>query len=351
MQDLTIIDSTRRRLFPQETCYNICSGSKSNPLAPILLWHERILVLKKSAHQFPLAVLAALFSVYVFWGGTYLAMRFAIETLPPFLMAGTRFLIAGLILFVIDQARGTPLPTLRQWKIAGITGALLLLGGNGSVVWAQQFVPSGLTAIIVAAVPLWMALFSWAAPGGRKPSSLATLGLLLGFGGIVLLIVGNSTAKISTDAVPWFGYATLALGSVSWSLGSLYSRRASLPVSPWSSIAMQMIAGGALLWAAGIGAGEWTALDLSHVSSRSLLAFAYLIFFGSLVGFSSYAWLLQATTPALASTYAYVNPIIAVFLGWALANEKFTVVDAIASAIIVCAVAIITFANTRTSTI
>ncbi len=305
--------------------------------------------MKKSAHPLPLTVLVALFSVYVFWGGTYLAMRFAIETLPPFFMAGTRFLIAGLILFLIDHFRGTPLPTLRQWKTAGITGALLLLGGNGSVVWAQQFVPSGLTAIIVAAVPLWMALFAWIAPGGRRPSSLAALGLLLGFGGIVLLIVGNSNAKISTDAVPWFGYATLALGSVSWSLGSLYSRRAAMPVSPWTSIAMQMIAGGALLWFAGLGAGEWVALDLSHVSVRSLLAFAYLIFFGSLVGFSAYVWLLQATTPALASTYAYVNPIIAVFLGWAFANEKFTFVDAIASGLIVCSVAIITFANTRPS--
>jgi drug/metabolite transporter (DMT)-like permease len=220
-----------------------------------------------------LAIVAALFSVYVLWGGTYLAMRFSIETLPPFLMAGTRFLTAGLLLYIVELGRGAASPPGHQWKSAGIAGALLLLGGNGCVVWSQQIVPSGLTAILVATVPLWMALFSWAAPGGRRPGRITMLGLMLGFGGIVLLVAGNSYSDLSTATIPWFGYLTLTAASVSWSLGSLYARRASLPTSPWMSIAMQMIIGGSLLWAAGLAAGEWSVLNLGSVSPRSLLAF------------------------------------------------------------------------------
>ena len=293
-------------------------------------------------------VCIALWSVYVFWGGTYLAMRFAIETLPPFLMAGTRFLTAGLLLYGFARAAGNAAPSRVQWKNSGIAGALLLLGGNGSVVWAQQFVPSGMAAIVVATMPLWMSLFAWLLPGGVRPSLQVILGLLLGFVGIVVLMAGSSSPVVSTGVSQWFGYAVLTFAAISWSLGSLFAHRASLPDSPWLAVAMQMIAGGALLWIAGIFSGEWVRLDFAHVSLRSLLAFSYLVVFGSMIGFSAYIWLMHATSPALASTYAYVNPVIAVLLGWALAGERFSATDGIAAAIIVASVIIITRGKSST---
>jgi len=302
---------------------------------------------KTAASPSSLAIISALGAVYVFWGGTYLGMRFAVETLPPFLMAGTRFLFAGLLMFCFDLSRGNSLPSLKQWCEAGIVGALLLLGGNGCVVWATQIVPSGLSAIIVATVPLWMALFVWLFPGGERPNRSVLFGLLLGFSGILLLVAQNTSPAVSAGFSQWAGYIALATASISWSLGSIYARRASLPKSPWMAISLQMITGGTLLLAAGIIAGEWTTLSLNQVSTRSLLAFAYLIVFGSLIGFSSYIWLLQNTRPALVSTYAYVNPVIAVFLGWALANEQFSSTDMAAAAVVVVAVAIITRGSGR----
>lgn len=281
-------------------------------------------------------------AVYIFWGGTYLGMRFAVETLPPFLMAGTRFLLAGLIMFCFDLSRGGAFPSGRQWRGAAIVGALLLLGGNGGVVWSTQFIPSGLSAIIVATVPLWMALFVWLSPGGVRPQITVIVGLLLGFGGVLILVTKNISPAVSAGFSQWVGYLVVAGAAVSWSAGSLYARSASLPKSPWMAIALQMITGGSLLLAAGLVVGEWNGLNLSLASTRSLLAFVYLVIFGSLIGFSSYIYLLQNTSPSLASTYAYVNPTIAVFLGWALANEQFSSTDMVAAVVIIVAVALIT---------
>lgn len=295
-------------------------------------------------------VMLALAAVYFFWGGTYLAMRFAIETLPPFLMAGTRFILAGAFLYAVEMRRGTPPPTKNQWKSAAIAGALLLLGGNGGVVWAQQFVPSGMTAIVVATAPLWMCLMAWALPGGGRPAGDILLGLVLGFGGITLLVAGsNDLGSITAGAgsMQWVGYSVETLAALSWAAGSVYSRRGSLPASPWVSIAMQMIAGGLLLLAAGLLTGEWARLNVDQISVKSAMAFIYLIVFGSLIGFSAYIWLLRETTPSLASTYAYVNPIIAVFLGWFLAGEHLESTDTAAAAIIVVSVVLITRGNAR----
>lgn len=285
-------------------------------------------------------VVTAFAAVYLIWGSTYLAIRIAVETIPPFLMAGIRFLIAGAILYAWTRWRGTPQPTRSHWQGATIVGGLLLLGGNGGVVWAAQHVPSGLTALLIATVPLWMALLNWLRPGGAKPSNGIIVGLLLGFSGITLLIGPNKLA--GGHQVDPLGAAVLIIASLSWAAGSLYSRRAQLPASPLLATGMEMLAGGALLLIAGLLFGEWTRFDLSAPSLRSWLALSYLIIFGALIGFTAYIWLLRVTTPALASTYAYVNPVVAIFLGWAFAGEPLTGRTLLAAAIIIGAVVVIT---------
>jgi len=285
-------------------------------------------------------VVTAFAAVYLIWGSTYLAIRLAVETMPPFLMAGIRFLIAGAILYAWTRWRGTPQPTRAHWLAAAGVGGLLLLGGNGGVVWAAQHVPSGLTALLIATVPLWMALLNWLRPNGVKPNNGVIAGLILGFMGITLLIGPSKLA--SGHHVDPLGAAVLIIASLSWAAGSLYSRRAQLPASPLLATGMEMLAGGALLLIASLLFGEWTRFELSAPSLRSWLALSYLIFFGALIGFTAYIWLLRVTTPAQASTYAYVNPVVAIFLGWAFASEPLTVRTLLAAAIIIGAVVVIT---------
>lgn len=291
-------------------------------------------------------IAAALVSVYIFWGGTYLAMKFAIETMPPFIMAGIRFITAGALVYLWQLAKGVEKPRLVQWKNASIIGGLLLLGGNGGVVWAEQIVPSGVAAIIVATVPLWMALLGWLWPGGRRPSGLVSLGLVLGFIGITLL-VNSSEVEVANASSHWAGYIILLAASISWAAGSLYSRVAKLPSEPLMSISLQMLSGGLLCLMVGLLSGEWTQIDLRNISTRSVLSLSYLIIFGSIIGFSAYIWLLKVANPTLVSTYAYINPIVAVILGWALADERMTTKDGMAGFVIVLAVIIMTRANSR----
>jgi len=300
---------------------------------------------KTSRHPTVIRLVLAFAAVYVIWGSTYLAIRYAIETLPPFVMAGTRFLTAGSILFVWAFRHGAGRPTLAQWKTAAITGGLLLLGGNGALVWAEQKVPSGLAALLVATEPLWIVLLDWLRPGGIWPGGHTTLGLVLGFLGTLLLV--GPTQIIGGTPIDPAGAALLVMGSLSWAAGSLYSIRARISSSPLMGSSMQMLAGGAFLLIAASLTGEWSHLSFSAASSRSLTSLVYLIIFGSLVGFTSYTWLLRVTTPSQASTYAYVNPLVAVFLGWFLANEPVTLRTLIAAGVIISAVAIITTARTR----
>lgn len=285
-------------------------------------------------------LIVAFASIYLIWGSTYLAIKFAIETLPPFLMAGLRFLVAGALIHGWMRLRGAPRPSRLEWKGAAIVGGFLLLGGNGGVVWAQQTVPSGLAALIVATVPLWMVLAGWAAPGGTRPTGAVWLGVALGFAGIAVLI--GPAGLSGAGAVDRTGAIVLVLASLSWAIGSIYARRAVLPASPLLTTGMQMIAGGAILAVAGTLSGEWARVDLAAVSMRSLLGLAYLILFGALLGYSAYVWLLRHTTPARVSTYAYVNPVVAVFLGWAFANEPVTLRTLVGAAVIVSGVALIT---------
>ncbi len=291
-------------------------------------------------------VLAAFAAVYLIWGSTYLGIRFAVETLPPFLMGGARFLISGLILYTWLRVTGTPAPSRINWRRAAVAGALLLGIGNGGVNWAEQKVPSGLTALIIAGTPVWFALFDWLRPGGTRPTRQTALGIIVGFAGVSLL-VGSRSAWQSTT-VDFTGVAALVLASMAWAGGSLYAKYADKPESPLMTAAQQMIAGSAILSLAGCLLGEASAFEWSRVSVRSLTAFTYLTLIGSLVGFSAYAWLLKATTPARASTYAYVNPVIAVFLGWAIGGETLTGRMLLAAGIIVLGVIIITMRRTPT---
>lgn len=293
-----------------------------------------------------LPIAAGLLAVYVFWGGTYLAMKFAIETMPPFMMAGIRFLTAGALVYAWQMSKGAPRPSAAHWKNAAIVGGLLLLGGNGGVVWAEQMVSSGIAAIIVATVPLWMALIAWLWQGGKRPNSLILGGLLIGFMGIVLL-VKSSGSDVSGTTASWSGYAALVVASLAWAVGSMYSRVAKLPETPLLAIAMQMLTGGFFCLVFGLLTGEAGRFQVAAVSLQSALALGYLIFFGSIIGFSAFIWLLKAADPTLVSTYAYVNPIVAVILGWLLAGEQMTVQAAAAAAIIVISVVMITKGNQR----
>lgn len=284
-------------------------------------------------------LIAAFAAVYVIWGSTYLAIRFAVETLPPFLMAGIRFLVSGGALYAWARWRGAEKPDWLHWRTATIIGTLLLLGGNGGVVWAEQFVPSGLTALLITSEPLWIVILVWLMPGGHRPTGGVIFGMLLGLFGISLLV--GPGHLLDGRGVHLGGAAVLFLASLSWAAGSLYSSKARLPSSGVLSAGMQMLAGGAVLTVFGTLVGDWNKLAWQSVSARSLLSLAYLAVFGSIVGFSSYFWLLRNTTPARASTYAFVNPVVAVFLGWAFAGEAITPRTLAATVIIVVAVMLV----------
>jgi drug/metabolite transporter (DMT)-like permease len=282
-------------------------------------------------------VVAAFAAVYLIWGSTYLAIRFAIETIPPHLMASARFLAAGAILYAWARLRGAPKPTFANWRAATIVGGLLLLGGNGAVVWAETRVPSGVTALLVATVPIWIALIEGLRSGGRRPAAAVMVGLVLGLGGLALLLApGNLAGRVDP-----LGAGALILGSFSWAFGSLLSRTAKLPKSGFLAAAMEMIAGGVWLLLFGLATGQAGKLTLAALSAKSLVSLGYLILFGSLVGFTAYIWLLGATTASRVSTYAYVNPVVAVLLGWTFAGETMTLRTVLAAAIIVVAVALI----------
>jgi drug/metabolite transporter (DMT)-like permease len=294
--------------------------------------------MSKTKTPSPWSVLTALIAVYLIWGSTYLAIRWAVETIPPFLMAGTRFFIAGTLLYAWMRLRGVPKPEPLHWVSATIVGGCLLVGGNGGVVWVEKGgFPSGLTALMIATVPLWMALLQ-RLRGVRMGGGVA-VGLLLGFVGIILLI-GPGELSIGSRVDP-IGATVLIGASLSWAVGSLYSRRARLPESALLATAMEMLTGGALLILTGLALGEHGAVRLSAISPQSFFSYLYLILFGSLVGFTAYIWLLRVTTPVLVSTYAYVNPVVAVLLGATLADETITIRTLLAAVIILIAVALI----------
>jgi drug/metabolite transporter (DMT)-like permease len=287
-----------------------------------------------------LKVILAFLSIYTIWGSTYLGIKFAIETIPPFLMAGFRFIIAGTLLYTWTWTKGVTRPSSKNWIAASIVGCSLLLLGNGGVVWAEQSVPSGLTAVLITTVPLWMVLLEWFRNEHVRPSKETILGLIIGFTGVIFLIGPETFAGDSS--IDRFAAIIVVFAALSWAAGSLYSRKASLPKSALQSTGMEMITGGVMMFFVGAIFQEFANFNIAKITLTSWLAFFYLIVLGSLIGFTSYIWLLTKTTSARVSTYAYVNPIVAVILGWTFANEQLTLRTLVSSLVIIAAVVLIT---------
>ena len=262
----------------------------------------------------------ALLALYIVWGSTYLGIKFAIETIPPFFHAGVRFLASGLILVIWQRSAGNSMPTRKQWISTGIIGTLLLLGGNGLVAWAEQTIPSGIAALIIASVPMFLVIGEAIRPNGVKPNWQGIVGLLIGFVGIFIL-VGPSEISGSAMKLNPLGVVALLSACLFWATGSIYSKTADLPKSSLMNTGAQMLIGSISLFIVSGLSGELSGWNIADVSSRSIYGLLYLTFVGSLVGFASYGWLLQNAPISLVSTYAYVNPIVAVLLGVWLANE------------------------------
>jgi drug/metabolite transporter (DMT)-like permease len=277
--------------------------------------------------------------VYLVWGSTYLAIRFGLETMPPLLMAGTRFLTAGTILCGWALARGARRPELGHWKSATTAGLLMLVAGNGGVTWAEQYVPSGIAALLVASEPFWLVLIAWGFFGGRRPNLWTSLGLVTGLVGVGLLVTPEGG---DTGGMMLAGSLAIIFAALTWAVGSLFLRTADLPASARLSTGMQMLTGGAILTALGLLRGEASGFDPAAVTAPSALAWLYLIGFGSILAFSAYGYLITATTPARLSTYAYVNPVVAVLLGSLVGREPIAPLGWLAMVVIVASVALVT---------
>ncbi|HXY29460.1 MAG TPA: EamA family transporter [Gemmatimonadaceae bacterium] len=275
-------------------------------------------------------------AIYIIWGSTFLAIRYSIETVPPFVTAGTRYLTAGAAMYLWARRTGASSPSRAQWRTAAIVGAFLLLCGNGSVTWSEQRVPSGITSLLVATIPLWMVLVEWAR-SGRRPSGAVMAGVIAGFVGLAFL----ARPWEARGGVDRTGTAVLLAGSLAFSYGSLISRDMEHPPSPLLGAGMQMLAGGAMLMALAIVSGELAHFHVADVTARSAAALAYLIIPGALVAYTCYSYLVRRVRPALLSTYAYVNPVVAVFLGWLVASEPLSARTLIAAGVILASVVVI----------
>jgi drug/metabolite transporter (DMT)-like permease len=291
----------------------------------------------QAGHPSRAKIVLAFGVIYIVWGSTYLAIKIAIQTIPPFWMAGARFLLAGSILYAFMRLRGTP-PLRKHWLAAAVVGALLLVGGNGSLVWAEQRVPSGLAAILLAMIPLWMVILDSFRKNGPKLTLRVAGGLVTGLAGVAILV---GPARLwGSSRVDLLGTAVLIFSAFCWAVGSLYSRGAKLPPSPFLAAAMEMLTGGVMLMVLGLltehGQLHWRAISL-----RSIAGLFYLIAFGSLLGFTAYIWLLRVVSTSRVATYGYVNPVVAVFLGWALGGESISARELLATGVIIAAVALI----------
>ncbi len=300
---------------------------------------------KKSPSQ--ALVIAAFAALYIIWGSTYLAILIAIKSIPPFLMAGLRFLAAGLILYTWCRIKGEHTPDLQSLRTISFSGILLLFIGNTGLVFAEQYLPTGLAAIMVAATPLWFVILDRRQWKFYFSNKKILLGLLIGFAGIISLFAGKDNINFSADKMKLISFFVLFFGSICWATGTLYAKYKPSVGSTGMKAAIQMLTAGSLSLITGIGSGELQQFNWTHISNQSLLALLYLITFGSLVGYMSFVWLMSVRPPALVGTYAYVNPVVAVFLGWLIVHEPITWHQVLALLIILAGVIIVNFSKEK----
>ncbi|HUP90456.1 MAG TPA: EamA family transporter [Longimicrobiales bacterium] len=284
-------------------------------------------------------VIAAYAAIYIIWGSTYLAIKYGIETFPPFALGAVRFLFAGIILFAWARWRSDVKLQRVHWLHAFFIGMLMLGVGNGAVVWSEQRIPSGIAALIVAIIPLMVVVIEWVRPGGRRPRALVLVGVLVGLGGLALL-VGPSFG--SGGAIDLTGVGVLLIGSLAWSIATVFGKQAKVPGYPPITSAMQLLSGGVCLTVLSLSAGEGPKLIAMDVTTKGVLSVLYLAIFGSIVAFSAFSWLMRTANSARISTYAYVNPVVAMLLGWLFANEEMTVRTLIAAGVVLAGVVLIT---------
>lgn len=292
-----------------------------------------------------LVVALAFIALYIIWGSTYLAIRIAIESIPPFFMLGTRFLVAGTLLFMYLMLRGEKLPSVKAFLTAASGGILMLYIGNGAVTFAEQYLPSGLAAIIVATVPIWFIVLDKKQWKFHFTNKLIIIGILLGFAGVLMLFAGKGTGSIWASKMKIVSFFVLICGTIGWAVGSLLSKYKQVNVSVSMKAALQMIGAGIVGVGTGLLKGEQHNLYISNISWQSITALLYLVVFGSLVAYMSYIWLLSVKPPALVGTYAYVNPIVAVFLGWLVLNETITIQQVLALLVILSGIVLVNFSK------
>lgn len=296
-----------------------------------------------------LQIAGAFLAVYLIWGSTYLAIRFAIDTIPPLMMVGARFVLAGIPLYGILRLMGAPRPTLSEWRVAGLLGVLLLSVGTGGIAISEKSVPSGLVSLLVALVPVYVAVLEWMFSGFKKLNKYSVIGLGVSTIGIFILVGPTMFSNLGNGLDNLFGIAVVLISSLSWALGTVISRKLERPRSSMLGAAMQMMTGGVFLLVAAFVMGEHNGLVLSKISSQSLIAFAYLTVFGSIAGYSAYTWLLKHLSPDKVSTYAYVNPVVAVLLGWIILGEPVGPMTVAAACTILSGVGLISLGATNTT--
>jgi len=294
-------------------------------------------------------VVTAFAALYIIWGSTYLAILIAVKSIPPFLMAGSRFIIAGLILYTWCRLKGQSNPDIKSIGKISFSGILLLFIGNSGLVWVEQYLPSGFAAIVIATVPLWFVILDKRQWKFHFANKQIIIGLLIGFAGVLSLFAGNSDIHFLDNKLQLISFFVLVLGSISWATGSLYAKYTPSNGSTGMKASIQMLAAGIVSFITGVGSGELQQFSWSNVSNDAIMAFVYLITFGSLIGYMSFVWLMTVRPPSLVGTYAYVNPVVAVFLGWFFANEQITWHQVIALVIILAGVIIVNLSKEKIS--